>query len=72
VITQRIQVDLLRYQIFPLVALKAKIFRLRVLMMTESAIQIPHVRIMGRGKDFIGLDDSLLIVCMTRKALLLL
>jgi hypothetical protein len=52
------------------VALKAKIFRPGVLVMTESTIQIPHVRIMGRGKDFIGLDDSLLIVCMTGKALL--
>jgi hypothetical protein len=51
-------------------ALKAKISRPGVLVMTESTIQIPHVRIMGRGKGFIGLDDSLLIVCMTRKALL--
>ncbi len=40
--------------------------------MTESAIQIPHVRIVGMGKGFIGQDGSLLIVCMTRKALLLL
>jgi len=54
------------------VALKAKIFRPGVLVMTESTIQIPHVRIMGRGKGFIGLDGNLLIVCMTRKALLFL
>jgi hypothetical protein len=40
--------------------------------MTESALQIPHVRIMGRGKGLIGQDGSLLIVCMTGKALLLL
>jgi hypothetical protein len=40
--------------------------------MTESAIQIPHVRIMGMGKSFIGLDGNLLVVCMTGKALLLL
>jgi hypothetical protein len=38
--------------------------------MTESTIQIPHVRIMGSGKEFIGKDGSLLIICMTGKALL--
>jgi hypothetical protein len=26
--------------------------------MTESAIQIPHVRIMRMGKGFIGLDGN--------------
>jgi hypothetical protein len=52
-------------------ALGAKVFRLGVLVMTEPAIEIPHVRIMGRRKGFVGLDDNLLVVCMTGKALLL-
>jgi len=50
----------------------AKVFRPGVLVMTESTIQIPHVRIIGMGKGFIGLDGNSLVVCMTGKALLLL
>jgi hypothetical protein len=40
--------------------------------MTESTIQIPHVRIMRGRKAFVGLDGNSLVVCMTGKALFLL
>ena len=53
-------------------ALGAKVFRFRVLVMTEFTNEVPHVRIMGRRKGFIGLDGNLLAVCMTGKALRLL